>query len=147
MYIIFYSIDCFSIKIYRFTRSVIVCYFNWNIFCCTTRALCNNFHCDYHYVGPLFTKRWDFIPPALVKSRSRQIWIERCAIALKLDRPLVPVKLKTTVAMLAPNPPGSRILKTLPLAEYRSTIGVEQTSSFPNMSTTVSETGFNSRYK
>ena len=38
--------------------------------------------------GPLFTKRWDVLPPHLVKSRSREIGCYNDRIALKFDRHL-----------------------------------------------------------
>ena len=35
--------------------------------------------------GSLFTKRQDVLPPNLAKSRSRKIWAQKCAIAMKFD--------------------------------------------------------------
>ena len=69
--------------------------------------------------GPLFTKRYDVLPPNLVKSRSREIGCCNGRIALKFDKYLgsvaadVPVKFQSNWKSLNPNLAASRLHEIL----------------------------------
>ena len=70
--------------------------------------------------GPLFTKRYDVLPPNLVKSRSREIGCYNDRFALKVNRHLgsgaaeVPVKFQNDGTSLNPNLAASRLREILP---------------------------------
>ena len=69
--------------------------------------------------GPLFTKRYDVLPPNLVKSRSREIGCYNDRIALKFDRHLgsaaaeMPVKFQSNWKSQNPNLAASRLHEIL----------------------------------
>ena len=60
--------------------------------------------------GPLFTKRTDFLPQDLVKSRSREILVYSFPVALKFDKQLgssaaeMPVKFQGVEVVKSTNP-------------------------------------------
>ena len=68
---------------------------------------------------PLFTKRWDVLPPNLVKTRSREVGCYNDRVALKSDRHLgvnaieMPVKFLSDRNSLNPNLAASRLHEIL----------------------------------